>query len=135
MPARTVSFPKELAESLTEIFKAVADAYDGGYMLPSDVRDAYVTACAQPVVKQFYDDLIDQRHCGSEAILDKILVDDISDATKNAVTNEMMMDDFEAAVEAVFKQFPNASRDAVVDVIEALARHRRSDRARAMGGQ
>lgn len=47
---------------LIELFKAVADARDGGNELPDDVRDAYDAAFETFEVQKFYGELIEARH-------------------------------------------------------------------------
>jgi hypothetical protein len=47
--------------ALIELFKAVADAVDGGDPLPPDVKSAYDDEFAKPEVQKFYLQLIDHR--------------------------------------------------------------------------
>lgn len=50
----------KVQEALTNIFMAVADAYDGGDELCDDVRKAYADEFEKPEVQAFYGELIDE---------------------------------------------------------------------------
>jgi hypothetical protein len=47
---------------LTEIFKAVADAHDGGKRLPADLRKTYELEMSRPVMVRFYERLVSARN-------------------------------------------------------------------------
>lgn len=56
------SLSKELIyKQLIEIFKAVADACDGGQRVTKDIRRAYEEAMTAPEIEALYKQLVDER--------------------------------------------------------------------------